>query len=266
MVKSPGLISSRYLKTYSAQCKVKWPALVARLKDKQRFSAEDLEYYILASSIYSSKIEGNTLDADSFFRNRGKKSYPKKKEVQEIEDLADAYSFAAGHKLNKLNFFKAHEILSKQLLAKKQRGKVRKSMIGVRDSRTLRPVYIAVEPEFVNEELVKLFSDMNELVKRELSNKEIFYYASMIHLWCAKIHPFMDGNGRAARLLEKWFLASKLGQFAWSINSEKYYWDNRPAYYKNIALGYNYYSLHWERCLPFLLMLPQSLKDSFPVK
>jgi hypothetical protein len=59
-------------------------------------------------------------------------------------------------------------------------------------------------------------------------------------------------------LLEKWFLVSKLGMSAWSINSEKYYWDNRPDYYQNIALGYNYYALYWDRCLPFLLMLPEA--------
>jgi hypothetical protein len=55
---------------------------------------------------------------------------------------------------------------------------------------------------------------------------------------------------------------SKLGMSAWSISSEKYYWDNRHDYYQNIALGYNYYALHWDRCLPFLLMLPEALKES----
>jgi len=134
--------------------------------------------------------------------------------------------------------------------------------MSVRDEKTAKPVYIAVEPEFVKKELDKLFFDISELLKRDLSNKEIFYYASMIHIWFVKIHPFNDGNGRSARLIEKWFLVSKLGESAWSINSEKYYWDNRPEYYKNISLGYNYYHLFWDRCIPFLLMLPKSLKES----
>ncbi|WP_220392957.1 Fic family protein [Chitinophaga lutea] len=34
----------------------------------------------------------------------------------------------------------------------------------------------------------------------------------MIHLVFVKIHPRADGNGRSARLLEKWFLAVKLGK------------------------------------------------------
>jgi Fic family protein len=84
----------------------------------------------------------------------------------------------------------------------------------------------------------------------------------MIHLWTAKIHPFADGNGRTARLLEKWFLAVKFGSAAWSVNSEKYYWDHRPEYYKNISLGFNYYALSWGRCISFLLMLPEALSIS----
>jgi len=255
-------ISSEYLDSYSSNCKIDWLDVLHKLRSKSSFTTEDFEYYIIASSLYSSKIEGNTLDANSFFRNSGNKSFPKKKEVQEIEDLVKAYKFASENHLNKTNFLKTHEILAKTLLPVNLRGKLRKEQVGVRDSKTLKPVYLAIEPQFVNEELSKMFTDISELLKRDLSYKEVFYYASMIHLWTAKIHPFMDGNGRSARLLEKWFLVSKLGLSAWSINSEKYYLDNRPDNYQNIALGYNYYSLYWNRCLPFLVMLPKALKES----
>jgi len=81
------LISTEYLKEYSNKVKVDWFEVFNKLKAKTQFSLEDFEYYIISSSLYSSKIEGNTLDANSFFRNRGKKTSPKKKEVQEIETL-----------------------------------------------------------------------------------------------------------------------------------------------------------------------------------
>ena len=255
-------ISASYLENYSSKITIDWLEVFHKLRSKSKFSNEDFEYYLIASSLYSSKIEGNTIDANSFFRNRGNKNFPKKKEVQEIEDLVEAYKFASENKLNKTNFLKIHEILSKTFLPVNLRGKGRKEQVGVRDSKTLKPVYLAVEPQFVNQELSRLFADIAELLKRDLRYKEVFYYASMIHLWTAKIHPFMDGNGRSARLLEKWFLVSKLGLSAWSIHSEKYYWDNRPAYYQNITLGYNYYALYWDRCLPFLLMLPETLKEA----
>jgi hypothetical protein len=53
---------------------------------------------------------------------------------------------------------------------------LRKEKVGVRDSKTLKPVYLAVEPEFLKEEFDKLFDDIDELLKRELSHKEIFYF------------------------------------------------------------------------------------------
>jgi Fic family protein len=255
------LLSRAYYTVYLQDCHINGRNIVHKLGGKNAFSAEDFTYYLLASSLYSSKIEGNTLDVNSFLRNRKKPSAKIKKEVREIEDLAKAYEFAAANNPTKVNFLNAHKILSRTLLPAKECGTVRKHPVGVYDSRTMRPVYLAVEPERVNTELTKLFNDISLLLGRSLSYREIFYYASMIHLWTAKIHPFGDGNGRAARLLEKWFLAAKLGQPAWSILSEKYYWDNRPDYYKNIALGYNYYSLHWKRCQPFLLMLPQALYE-----
>lgn len=256
------LITLNYLEEYQRAIKLNWLTVFQKLKSKGTFSFDDFEYYLIASSLYSSKIEGNTLDANSFFRYRGNTKSAKRKEIQEIEDLVLAYKFASENKLTKANFLKAHGILSKTLLTANHRGKTRKVQVGVRDSKTMKPVYMAVEPQYVNQELTKLFMDIAELDNRKLNTKEVFYVASMIHIWLAKIHPFLDGNGRSARLLEKWFLASKLGITAWSIQSEKYYWDYRPQYYQNISLGFNYYALHWNRCIPFLLMLPSALKES----
>jgi Fic family protein len=261
MAKHLKLISPEYLEEYSTKVNVDWLEVFNKLMAKTQFSIEDFEYYIISSSLYSSKIEGNTLDANSFFRNRAKKTSPKKKEVKEIECLMDAYKFASENKLNRTNFLKSHGLLSKTLLPAKERGTLRKEQVGIRDSQTLKPVYLAVEPQFLKQEFTKLFDDIDELLSRNLSHKEIFYFASMIHIWAAKIHPFSDGNGRSARLLEKWFLVSKLGLSAWSINSEKYYWDNRSDYYQNIALGFNYYVLYWNRCIPFLLMLPKTFQE-----
>ncbi len=256
------LISSEYLAKYSENNPIDWSGVFRKIRTRGAFSVEDFNYYIIASSLFSSKIEGNTLDLNSFMRSLGEKKAAKRKEVQEIEDLVKAYKFASENEITQANVLKVHAMLSRTLLSKGLMGKYRKNQVGVFDNDTGRPVYMAVEPEFVKQEMTKLFEDIKILLDRQLSYKETFYYASMIHLWVAMIHPFADGNGRSARLIEKWFLASKLGNAAWSINTEKYYWDNRPKYYKNISLGYNYYVLYWERCIPFLLMLPKALKES----
>jgi Fic family protein len=81
----------------------------------------------------------------------------------------------------------------------------------------------------------------------------------MIHLVFVKIHPFADGNGRSARLLEKWFLSQKLGSTAWFIPSEKLYQTRLRSYYKNVDIGKDYSSINFDLSIPFLLMLPMAL-------
>ncbi len=69
------------------------------------------------------------------------------------------------------------------------------------------------------------------------------------------IHPFQDGNGRTARLLEKWFLIEKLGKKAVSIKLEKNYYQNLNDYYLNLrSLGLDYSELDYSKSLKFLLM------------
>jgi Fic family protein len=105
-----------------------------------------------------------------------------------------------------------------------------------------------------------LWKEIEMLLNKTLTIEEIFYYAAFIHLAFVNIHPFGDGNGRISRLLEKWFLAEKLGERAWYLKSEKFYYKHVNDYYRNLArLGLFYEKLEYEKSISFLLMLPQSL-------
>lgn len=255
------LINPSHFNEYYDRIPHTFHVYLKRLANYKVFSVKDFEFYHVASAVYSSKIEGSSLDINGFYRNRGKsKQAFKPKEVDELEDLVSAYKFASENKPTEKNFLRAHKILSKHLVARFHMGKYRKGVMGIYGSEGL--VYQAVEWNLVPDLMKNLFNDIGYLLTLSLSEEQIFYYASMIHLWLVKIHPMADGNGRSARLLEKWFLASALGKRSWSIMSEKYYWDNRPEYYRNVALGFDYYHLNWSKSIPFLLMLPYSLKPS----
>ena len=99
------------------------------------------------------------------------------------------------------------------------------------------------------------------LIEQNLTIAQTFYYASLIHLILVLIHPYADGNGRTARLAEKWFLSTKLGENAWGINSEKLYLKRNRSYHKNInRVGSNYENIDYSYSIPFLKMLPMALR------
>jgi Fic family protein len=116
--------------------------------------------------------------------------------------------------------------------------------------------YVAAQPQLVKTEMQKLFEDIQTLLASNLMIEEVLYYAAYIHLVFIKIHPWNDGNGRSGRLIEKWFLAEKLGSKAWFIQSEKMYYKQHQNYYQNIRqLGLEYEALNYGKALPFLGML-----------
>ena len=225
------------------------------------FSEEknNFEYLTKASAVHSSNIEGNSIDLNSYMNYElSKEKFKDGKEVEEIEQLIKAYEFAQTNTLTEKNLLKSHKTLSKPLLIKSKQGKYRVEPVGVFGKSGI--VYLAVEPEFVKEQMATFFKELNELLHAELNEIEVFYFASLIHLRFAHIHPFRDGNGRVVRLLEKWFVAEKLGKSFWKIQSEEYYKSNQQKYYETINLGVNFYELNYDKCLPFLEMLPNCLK------
>ncbi|MCI5146565.1 MAG: Fic family protein, partial [Candidatus Electrothrix sp. AR3] len=157
--------------------------------------------------------------------------------------------------LTEENLLHCHTMFSKTFLIKSKRGAYRIEPVGVFD--TTGMAYLAVEPEFITKEMETFFNGVAELLSHSLTEEEVFYFAALLHLRFAHIHPFRDGNGRAARLLEKWFIAEKLGQKFWKIPSEQYYKEHQPEYYAAIHLGINFYELDYDKCIIFLAMLPK---------
>jgi Fic family protein len=216
------------------------------------------DFLLEAGSVYSSQIEGNTMDLNSFM-NAKTAAGPNPKEFQEIADLKSAYDFARGNALTEENFLHAHATLSRPFVSEGGRGAYRQDKVCVFSSGGL--VYMAVEAEHVPEEMHALFERIAQVVAEKPGAREAFYYSALAHLQFVHIHPFSDGNGRAARLLEKWLLSLLIGEKAWLIESEKYYWEHRSEYYAKINLGVNYYELDYGRAVPFLLMLQWAIRN-----
>jgi Fic family protein len=229
-----------------------------QLQDSE-LSATDFSFYTSVSAVFSSKIEGEDIELDSFIKHKkwGASFLPD--HTQKIDDLYEAYQYAQNSVLSESNITAAHGLLTRNILHPSRQGKTRNVNMYVTTSDG-RIEYVACPPAKVDAELSKLYADLHLLMNTELSFSEIFYFASLIHLVFVKIHPFEDGNGRCARLLEKWFLAEKLDAKAWFVQSEKYYYEQHQTYYKNIRmLGLEYEELDYGKALPFLRMLPKAI-------
>ena len=223
-------------------------------------SNDSFSFYTSVSVMASSKIEGEVLEIDSYVKHKMLNIEYLNDLVEKPNDLYNAYIFAQNNKLSLNNFFKAHEMISLHLLSDSKRGVYRNCNMVVMEHKTFKIQYEAALSHEVPKLMMKFWDELNDLIKKQLSFVEIFYYASLIHLVFVDIHPFEDGNGRSGRLLEKWFLSEKLGEKAWFMQSELHYYQNINNYYQNLnKLGQFYESLDYSKALPFLQMLPQSL-------
>ena len=230
------------------------------LKDAE-ISTKTFSFYTSVASVFSSKIEGEDIELDSYIKHKkfGIEFLPDY--TKKIDDLYNAYTFAKTNVLNKANISKAHKLLSKHIVAKHQQGKYRihNMYVSTPDGKI---EYVAVSPYEVESEMEKFYHDIEMILKQEMTIQEVFFFSAMIHLVFVKIHPWNDGNGRNGRLLEKWFLGQKLGDKAWFVPSERNYYQQHQTYYKNIrALGMEYPELDYSKALPFLQMLPSCLNQ-----
>lgn len=246
------------LETYLLQVSSGLQASLVGLQDAE-LSTDTFSFYTSVSSVFSSKIEGEEIELDSYIKHKrfGIEFLPDY--TKKTDDLYNTYTFAKSHPLNQKNLEATHKLLSKHLVAKHQQGKIRiqNMYVSTPDGKI---EYVAASPFEVESEMQKWYADMEVLIATPLSVPEVFFFASMLHLVFVKIHPFNDGNGRMGRLLEKWFLAQKLGDNAWFVQSEKNYYQQHQTYYKNLrSLGLEYQALDYGKALPFLLMLPMAL-------
>jgi Fic family protein len=252
------ILPAYLLSIYKQEVSETLPQDFEKLTDSE-LSIDRFSFYTSVSAVYSSKIEGEDIELDSYVKHKRFGIEFSPDYTRKTDDLYEAYQFAKETSCNQSNLEKAHQQLTKHILPERRQGKIRTGNMYVTNTDG-KIEYVAVSPFSVQTELQKLYTDLDHLLNTPITTQEVFFFASLLHLVFVKIHPFDDGNGRTARLFEKWFLAEKLGTKAWLIKSEKYYYLQHQTYYKNLRLpGLEYELLDYTQSIPFLLMLSQSL-------
>ncbi len=147
---------------------------------------------LLKSSLFSAKIEGNTLEASDLDSLTG--FDPKLKERMEIENILSGFLFIRKQKTIDVDFVLGlHKVVMKEL--SQTAGFLRKEPSAIFNQSGFA-VYVAPAPSQVPGFLSKLISYIQKDTK-----ENVFIKAAVSHICFEKIHPFLDGNGRVGRLL-----------------------------------------------------------------
>lgn len=183
---------------------------------------------LLKSSLFSARIEGNSLEISDF--EFGSESEEEKK--KEIFNIVQAINFIdkniGGNVITNDIILRLHALVLKNTSSDTGRFRTEPSAIfnqaGV-------AVYMPPPPTQIS----KLLDDLLAYINSE----EIFSLvtAFVAHLVFEKIHPFLDGNGRVGRLLISAILRSKSWDFTFAVPFEEYLDEHKNEYYFYLSEG-----------------------------
>lgn len=177
----------------------------------------------LKSSLFSARIEGNTLTLDEL------PNLPTKSQrTQEVLNILKALNWVHEKSLKDLKLqdvLKLHEMVMTNLIQKQDLAKFRTEIGAIFNSAGIA-IYLSPKPDDILH-LIKI------LIKFANSENENFapIKAALIHYSFEKIHPFLDGNGRVGRLLLQAVLQKEGYGMKGVLPLEEYLDNHRSEYY-----------------------------------
>lgn len=197
------------------------------------------------SAFSSTSIEGNPLpltDVKRILKNKPEHIRDSEKEVLnynkalvELDELIkkDSVSFDLDLLLQ------IQRTVTAELIEKNRWGKIRQEPVFVNDPKTRQTAYLPPD----HGEVIPLLKEMFDFLEKNSNVIDSLILAGIFHKQFVIIHPFVDGNGRTARLATKVLLA-KMGLDTFNLFSfENYYNQNVTKYFEKVGELGNYYDL-----------------------
>lgn len=192
---------------------------------------------------HSTAIEGNTLNEFEIQKVlAGGKINAPLREIYEVKNYKKALDWISQKRkaiIAEKDILKIHHLVSVNILEPERSGEYRKEPVYVVSRTPISQKIRYTAPD--HKKVPKLVEDLCDWIngsRKELLSPIII--AGTAHAEIAAIHPFIDGNGRTARLLATAILYTEQYDFRKLFALENYYNTNRPAYYEAIHLGKNY--------------------------
>lgn len=182
---------------------------------------------LLKSSLFSARIEGNSLRLSDFDFERGNG----RQEKLEIFNILSGINFLNKSKDKTVSIntiLKLHFLVLKD--TDQNAGHLRTEVSAIFNQAGVA-VYMPPPPA----QIVELLNDLIFYIGAE--NKFPLLVAFNSHLIFEKIHPFLDGNGRVGRLLIPAILKAKGWDFAFAVPFEEYLDSHKEEYYFYLESG-----------------------------
>lgn len=177
----------------------------------------------LKSSLFSARVEGNTLTLDELTRSSATQ---KKLEVMNVLKAMNYLNQKKNKDISSTDILTMHEIAMKGLIDLDNLGSFRNNMEAIFNSAGIA-IFMPPPPRQVPGLVEKLIKYIN-------SDKEKFIpiKASLAHYSFEKIHPFLDGSGRVGRLVMQKILIQGGYGMKGLLSMEEYIDNNRSEYYR----------------------------------
>lgn len=156
-----------------------------------------------------------------------------KKEVQNYVDVLEYIdSLEESTAISEEILLEIHRLTVKDILPEASAGNYRKVRVVVGNPKTGKITYTPPEPEEVPLLTRALLEWLNSAEALDLMPA---LQAGIAHYELARIHPFLDGNGRTARALSTLILTKRGFDTKKFFTLEEYYNEDRQAYYSALA-------------------------------
>lgn len=193
---------------------------------------------IVRAVYHGTHLEGNLLNKeDAKDVLLGKEVIGRPRDIQEIINYRKVIEFIdeeAKRKIDKITeqlIKKLHRIIVDRILSPEQAGEYRTKQVIIRNSQTGEVTFRPPPPL----EVPFLMRDFIYWLNRENQNNlHPVLKAGIAHHELVRIHPFIDGNGRVARVLATLILLLGGYDIRRFFSLEEYYDRDAAAYYENL--------------------------------
>jgi len=197
-------------------------------------------------SVYSStNIEGNPLpltDVKRILKSRPEDIRDTEREVLNYNEALlwlNSQLIKKTFKLSNSQILTIHKKVVSKLLDKNKLGKFRDGPVIVNDPRSGKTVFIPPDVK----DMIPLMTALLDYVESNKGKVDLLVLSGIFHKQFAVIHPFIDGNGRVARLCTK-ALLSEMGLDTFYLFSfENYYNNNVAKYFEKVGEYGDYYEI-----------------------